>query len=913
MPLTGTQLSQIHDMILPAYDRDGFRQAVRKCMDGDFDAHAPNAGFSDQLWAFLTWANRQDRALEALQCACTHNQGNTALAALWQAAKDWQPAPLFSAASIIERNPGGIAPIPASIPVAISRVTLPPQNERFVGRTELLDEIRRRMQTPGAFAITSLRGAAGVGKSALALEAAYRFANLFPDGRYWLDLRGGDAVQVLRTLLLELGVTNSEQLKGDLAALVGLVRGQLAGQRVLLVLDNAESIARTNPQHVKQMCLPVPACTLITTRIATEAGDLRVDVLSDEEALALLAANGIDVAGQQDEARALAERLGNLALALDITARRMLLSLPVQSCADALKELNSRSNVLDALKIPRRHNVDDNVGESYAVSYEMLDADLQAAFHALGQCAPSGAPVAGVAAMLEVDEYDARDLLRALAMVSLADFDGKRAELHPLLYEYAGVCARRAPKQVQAMQVRHVRYFGDEIGGAYQRALESKHDIMPSLHSIDQEIDNVELAQELALIPAFPDPRLAVAITDYLSQVWNLRQLDKQKCISWLSQGASIAQEYGHVRHHANCVRAIADVQYQLSDYHNSRIRFDEALRIYQSIADRIGEASCIQSLGNVHLQLGEYAKAKRCYETALQIFRNVNNYKGEADCTSSLGELHIQFADYQSAGECFERSLQIFRKTGEQVGQANCLRKLGNVNAHKADYQEAMAQYSAALLIFRQLGDRQGEAICLRKIGEYYISLGDNATAQSYIKAALTMIHELGDRLGEAICIKQLGKLSLALGDYVVAQDQLSAALHLFREIRANRGIADCLRDLGEVDLQQEKYHSARVRFEEALKGYNLIGHRLGEANCYRDLARTGLAPEYFDRALTLHAEIGSRDGVAFDAYYYGLWRRDRGELDSAATLLRQASALFGEIGIPLRQAEIDQLLDEI
>ncbi|MBK8049279.1 MAG: hypothetical protein IPK16_20485, partial [Anaerolineales bacterium] len=153
----------------------------------------------------------------------------------------------LTAAAIIERNPGGMAPLPTPGPVAVSRVTLPAQNERFVGRIELLDEIRRRMETPGAFAITSLRGVAGVGKSALALEAAYRFADLFPDGRYWLDLRSGDAAQVLRTLLIELGVTNQEQLKGDLATLAGLVRGQLAGQRVLLVLDNAETIARHRP------------------------------------------------------------------------------------------------------------------------------------------------------------------------------------------------------------------------------------------------------------------------------------------------------------------------------------------------------------------------------------------------------------------------------------------------------------------------------------------------------------------------------------------------------------------------------------------------------------------------------------------------------------------------------------------
>ena len=87
MSLSGSQLDQIHRAILAAYTRDELRRAVKVGMDVDFDAIAPERGFSDQLWTFIDWANRQERALELVQCAWEHNQGNSELAALWQEAQ----------------------------------------------------------------------------------------------------------------------------------------------------------------------------------------------------------------------------------------------------------------------------------------------------------------------------------------------------------------------------------------------------------------------------------------------------------------------------------------------------------------------------------------------------------------------------------------------------------------------------------------------------------------------------------------------------------------------------------------------------------------------------------------------------------------------------------------------------------
>lgn len=93
-----------------------------------------------------------------------------------------------------------------------------------------------------------LHGSAGTGKSALAARWAHRARALFPDGVFWLDLRGRGPSPVLpstatRALLTTLGL-GSRHLPPTATARLSLLRTALAGRRVLLVLDDAASAAQ---------------------------------------------------------------------------------------------------------------------------------------------------------------------------------------------------------------------------------------------------------------------------------------------------------------------------------------------------------------------------------------------------------------------------------------------------------------------------------------------------------------------------------------------------------------------------------------------------------------------------------------------------------------------------------------------
>lgn len=88
-------------------------------------------------------------------------------------------------------------------------------------------------------------GQPGIGKTALARQAAHQVGHRFPDGQLWVQLAGAparprDPDEVLGVLLRALGTAGSE-LPGDLAARASLFRSLIVGQRLLIVADDAAS------------------------------------------------------------------------------------------------------------------------------------------------------------------------------------------------------------------------------------------------------------------------------------------------------------------------------------------------------------------------------------------------------------------------------------------------------------------------------------------------------------------------------------------------------------------------------------------------------------------------------------------------------------------------------------------------
>lgn len=176
---------------------------------------------------------------------------------------------------------------------------LPPDVAHFIGRSNDLETlnsllIRAEDDEHGDDQHSSLvviTGTPGVGKTALAVHWARRILDRFPGGQLYADLGGDDkrTPLALRQFLHGLGVPPAEVIE-DTAAMAGQYRSQLAGRRILIVLDNAATASQVLP------LLPgTGSCVVLVTsrsRLYTltryGAQEIPLDLLAPSDAIKLL-------------------------------------------------------------------------------------------------------------------------------------------------------------------------------------------------------------------------------------------------------------------------------------------------------------------------------------------------------------------------------------------------------------------------------------------------------------------------------------------------------------------------------------------------------------------------------------------------------------------------------------------------
>ncbi|MCG6495158.1 regulator [Kitasatospora sp. A2-31] len=205
----------------------------------------------------------------------------------------------------------------------------------FVGRHRELTELARLL---AAARLVTVTGPGGVGKSRLALRAAARAAGAFPDGTRLVEVS-----PVQDPLLLGHAVLEALRLTdGTARAPLDVLTEQLAGQRLLIVLDGCEHLVPACAELAEALLRALPGLRVLATsraelRAAGEhlytlaplpVGPVRPGQLPDAVRLfadrARAAVPGFEVTPANAEGVAqLCRRLDGIPLAVELAAGRL--------------------------------------------------------------------------------------------------------------------------------------------------------------------------------------------------------------------------------------------------------------------------------------------------------------------------------------------------------------------------------------------------------------------------------------------------------------------------------------------------------------------------------------------------------------------------------------------------------------
>lgn len=233
----------------------------------------------------------------------------------------------------------------------------------------------------------SIHGAAGVGKSALAIHAAHQLLHHYPEGQVYVELGGSSTgvpplspSEALARLFRTLGVEPPPPtVQADEAA--AQLRSLVTGRKMLLVLDNA-----SDSDQIKPLLLNGAGCGMIVTSRQPLAalggvGQLPVRPLAVDEAVDLFGQlTGAErVAAEPTAAVAIVKLCQCLPLAVTTAAAR-LAARPSWPLAELHSRLADEARRLDNLEIEGM-----GMRASLSGSYQRLTENTDPAMRAAAQ------------------------------------------------------------------------------------------------------------------------------------------------------------------------------------------------------------------------------------------------------------------------------------------------------------------------------------------------------------------------------------------------------------------------------------------------------------------------------------------------------------------------------------------------
>ncbi|WP_406383532.1 BTAD domain-containing putative transcriptional regulator [Streptomyces sp. NBC_01618] len=324
---------------------------------------------------------------------------------------------------------------------------LPADVADFTGRRPELDGIAAALRGAGSRHVV-VTGAAGTGKSALAVHAAHRSRQRFVDGQLHADLSGQSGrprapAEVLGWFLRAMGVAErhlpaSPEERGQ------LYRSLLADRRMLVLLDNAVDDRQVRP------LLPGAggSSALITGRgsFATLPGvrPITVGPMGPDEGRRMLSAivGAERIEAEPEAAARIVELCDRLPLALRIVAARMA-AHPHWRAEAITARLEPEGRRLDELRMG-----DLDIRAALYPGHQRVTGPVRTALGVLASAGPDTFSARQAANVLGCSEEDAEDALESLAGTSLlevADRVPPRYRFMPLVRLFARERSRGEP------------------------------------------------------------------------------------------------------------------------------------------------------------------------------------------------------------------------------------------------------------------------------------------------------------------------------------------------------------------------------------------------------------------------------------------------------------------------------------
>ncbi|HZT57017.1 MAG TPA: CHAT domain-containing tetratricopeptide repeat protein [Pyrinomonadaceae bacterium] len=225
-----------------------------------------------------------------------------------------------------------------------------------------------------------------------------------------------------------------------------------------------------------------------------------------------------------------------------------------------------------------------------------------------------------------------------------------------------------------------------------------------------------------------------------------------QKALDDFNRALNVARVVGDRQEELEAQGNMASVYLDLGEAQKSLELDRQMLPLARELGDRDDEASILINTGLLYQDyFSDYKTALEDYQQALKIFQEMGDRVREGVALNNIGNAYNRSKDYKSALDYFGRALALRRETKNRQGEAATLNNIGTVYQHMGDYPKALDYFTQANAIVHAVGYRRGEALTLKWMAQALDGMGNTAEAVGKLEECIAILESVrSDLVGE-------------------------------------------------------------------------------------------------------------------------------------------------------------------
>jgi tetratricopeptide (TPR) repeat protein len=232
---------------------------------------------------------------------------------------------------------------------------------------------------------------------------------------------------------------------------------------------------------------------------------------------------------------------------------------------------------------------------------------------------------------------------------------------------------------------------------------------------------------------------------------------------------------------HAHALFAEAALASDESDHAEAGDMLEICLTLRRRLGNPLEIAATLSTLSLARLQAGDAERAGECEREALDIFRSEGEKLGEAIGLLHLGQIAVYSGDHTLAQSSLLECLRIAEAIENREVEGEAHLRLGEADFERGHLDEARVHLHRSLEVCRQAGDRRGEVHALWWLGRADLEAGLLDQARTRFGDALRTFQDFVMREEMADCLEDHAVLA-SRGGQVSTAVRIAAATFEYR-----------------------------------------------------------------------------------------------------------------------------------